>query len=358
MILLLLVGCAGSNAETGDTADTASPACVADLPELDLADAVVGYRYEPHEYALPWDNTARTIGMNVWYPTDAPTDEGATYIGLWSDPESRVDSPVAPQDCKRPVVIYSHGSQAWGGSAHALMRQFVRNGWVAVAPDHTDNLLTDNVDPRPTIYPLVRATDIVETLDWIADLPDSDPLSSKVDTSRVLVIGHSFGGQTSWLLSGVGFNADGVAELCAGTPCTPEEQGAFATPSGDERIVGVLPMAGSADAQLVDDSTWATVDTPILYMTGSEDNDGSEPYARAAAADVRWAEVEGGCHESFTSTDLACDTLPKDEGTLIVAAYAAAFGWATVLESDAAEITGVLDGSVEVSERVSLVRSR
>ncbi|MSP54807.1 MAG: hypothetical protein EXR69_04260 [Myxococcales bacterium] len=358
MILLLIVGCAGPDTGTQDSASSAPFACVPELPELDLADAVVGYRYEPHDYALPWDDSARTIGMNVWYPTEAPTAEGASYIGLWNDPDSRVDSPVAPSECTRPVVIYSHGSQAWGGSAHALMRQFVRNGWVAVAPDHTGNLLTDNLDPRPTIYPLVRATDIVESLEWVADLPASDPLSSRVDTSRVLVIGHSFGGQTSWLLSGVGFNADGVADLCTANPCSPEEQAAFGTPAGDDRIVGVIPMAGSADAQLVDDSTWGAVHTPILYMTGSEDNDGSEPYARSAAADVRWAEIDGGCHESFTSTDLACDTLPKDEGTEIVAAYATAFGWATVLESDAAEIAGVLEGSVVVSERVSLSRSR
>lgn len=356
MLLILLVACTGAPSDSADTAVV--PACVAEVPELDFDDAVVGYRYASHDYALPWDQTPRTIGMNVWYPTDAPTDEGAQYIGMWNDPDSRVDSPVSAQDCLRPLVLYSHGSQAWGGSNYALMQQFVRNGWIAAAPDHTGNTLIDDLDPRPVIYPLVRATDIVETLDWLATLPSTDPLFGKIDTSRVLVLGHSFGGQTSWLLSGVGFNQEGIATSCADGLCTAAEQAAFSTPAGDVRIVGVGPMAGSAAADLVDDSTWGDVDVPILYQTGSEDNDGSEPYARASAADVRWIEIEGACHESFTSTDLPCDTLPKDEGQAIVATYTTAFGWATVLQSDAPEVTGVLDGSIGVSERVTMVGSR
>lgn len=356
-MLLLLVACTGKAPDSGDTAAPAD-ACVPELPSIDTDDTIVGYRYVSHDYALPWDGTPRTIGLNLWYSTDAPTDEGAQYIGMWNDPDSRVDSPVDPRDCRRPLLLYSHGSQAWGGSNYELMQQFVHNGWVAVAPDHTGNTLVDDLDPRPVVYPLVRATDIVETLDWVASLPEDDPLYGKVDTSRVLVLGHSFGGQTSWLLSGVGFNTEGVATSCAEGGCTAEEQAAFDHPTGDPRIVGVGPMAGSADSTLVDDATWGDVGVPILYQTGTADNDGSEPYARASAADVRWVEIDGACHESFTSTDLPCDTLPKDEGQQIVWSYTLAFGWATVLGSDAPEVTGVLDGSIPVSTRVAFQHSR
>lgn len=355
VVAALLAGCAGVTPD-----DTAAdlPACVAEVPQIDFADGVVGYRASSIDYALPWDGTPRTIGLNVWYPTDAPSDTGAQYIGMWNDPDSRVDSPVRADDCRRPLVLYSHGSQAWGGNNYALMQQFVRNGWIAAAPDHTGNTLADNLDDKPVVFPLMRAADIVATLDTLAALPADDPLYGHIDTSRVVVLGHSYGGQTNWLLSGVGLNADGAAAACADGACTDDELRALAQPAGDARIVGVGPMAGSADATLVDDTTWADVDVPILYQTGSADNDGTEPYARASAADVRWVELDGGCHESFTSTDLPCATLDKDVAAPIVATYALAFGWSTVLGSTAPEVTGVLDGSVGVSDVATFQHSR
>jgi predicted dienelactone hydrolase len=352
-LLALLAACTGAP----DSADSAAPTrCVADAPDLSGTEPV-GYRSVSHDYALPWDQTPRTIGLNVWYPTEAPTEESARYIGIWNDANARVDSPISPANCLRPLVLYSHGSQAWGGSNSLLLEHFVRNGWIAAGPDHTDNLLSDDMGSKPVVFPLIRATDVLETLDWLENLPDDDPLAGKVDTSRVLVLGHSFGGQTSWLLSGVGFNQAGLDAACAEGACTEAERAAFSTPTGDDRIVAVGPMAGSADSALVNDATWAQA-TPVLYQTGTADNDGSDPYARAAAADVRWLEIEGACHESFTATDLPCDTLPKDEGAAIVAAYTTAFGWASVLQSEAPDVTGVLDGSVVVSTRVAFHHTR
>ncbi len=318
--------------------------CVADTPTLDVNDAVTGYRYEAHGYALPWDGIARTIGINVWYPTDDPSDEAALYIDIWPDADARTHSPVSGADCVRPLVVYSHGSQAWGGNGSPLLRQFVRNGWIAAAPDHTDNLLSQDIDPKPVNFPAIRAADVIETLDWLETLPDDDPLAGKVDTSRVVVLGHSFGGQTSWLLSGVGL--------------VESTEPALAEPLGDARIVGVGPMAGTAASDLVDDTTWGSVGVPILYMTGTADNDGSEAYIRASAADVRWIEIEGACHESFTATELPCSTLPKDQAAAITAAYATAFGWATVLEGDDAAMTEILDGTTVVSEAVRFQHSR
>lgn len=354
-LFALLAACTGTS-DSAPREDLPPVSCVADAPDLSGTEPV-GYRYVSHDYAFPWDQTARTIGLNVWYPTEAPTEESARYIGIWNDANARVDSPVSPVNCLRPLVLYSHGSQAWGGSNSLLLEHFVRNGWIAAGPDHTDNLLTDDIGSKPKIFPMIRATDVLETLDWLANLPDDDPLAGKVDTSRVVVFGHSFGGQTSWLLSGVGFNQEVLDAACADGGCTDQERAAFSTPTGDDRIVAVGPMAGSADSTLVDDSTWAQA-TPVLYQTGTADNDGSGPYARAAAGDVRWLEIEGACHESFTATELACDTLPKEEGAAIVAAYSTAFGWATVLQSNSPDVTGVLDGSIVVSSRVAFHHTR
>lgn len=342
MLLVFLFACDPAE-------DTATPpACVAALPENNPENTISGYRYQAVESSLPWNGEARSFNVNVWHPTDEPASTSARYINTFDDPDSRVNSPIREDDCLRPLVVYSHGSQGWGGNNAPMLRTFVANGWVAAAPDHTDNTLLDDDDEKPVTYSLIRAADVIATLDWFEGLPTDDALYGRVDTSRVVVLGHSYGAQTAWILSGVGFNADGADAACAGGKCTAEERSAFDAPMGDSRIVAVEPMAGSASADLVDDTTWAGT-TPVLYLTGSEDGDGSEAYQRAAAANLAWVELEGGCHESFTSTTLPCDTLDKALATPIITEYSTAFAWTYVLGSDDDAISSVLDGSAEVS---------
>ena len=342
MLFLLLFACDAAE----DTAATTT--CVTELPENNPENATAGYRYEPVGSALPWNGESRSFNVNIWYPTDEPSSVSARYIGTFDDAESRVDSPVREDDCQRPLILYSHGSQGWGGNNSPMLRTLVANGWIAAAPDHTDNTLIDDDDEKPVIYPLIRAADIIATLDWFEGLDASDPLFGHVDTSRVVVLGHSYGAQTAWILSGVGFSAAGADTACAGGKCTPEERSAFDAPMADARIVAVQPMAGAASADFVDDTTWAGT-KPILYVTGSEDGDGAEAFDRAETASAAWVELEGGCHESFTSTTLACDTLDKAVATPIITEFTTAFAWSAVLGSEDAGLAGILDGSSEVS---------
>ena len=65
-----------------------------------------------------------------------------------------------------------------------------------------------------------------------------------------------------------------------------------------------------------------------------------------------WIDIEDGCHQTFATG--ICADLEAEEGYAIVNAYALAFGRAHVLGDDSAEVVGVLDGSVTVSERVTM----
>jgi pimeloyl-ACP methyl ester carboxylesterase len=172
-----------------------------------------------------------------------------------------------------------------------------------------------------------------------------------------VVVGHSFGGQTAWLFSGPTFDDAAIDTRCAGNPpCDEAGRDAYRDIPGDPRVVAVAPMAGDAGTELVAESGWAGMRGPVLYMTGTEDFDGAPQYARTAAGDVTWLEVDGACHESFTSTGVPCPTLDKAEGHTAIATYLEAFVAAHALGSEEPAVVSVLDGTTEVSAAISVHR--
>lgn len=356
VLLLALVACD----PTAEPDDSATPSCDA-RPTVDRIDVPTGYRVVTAPVDAPWLEAAREVPVGIWYATEDTEGDAARYIETWEDPESFEDATFADPapGCKLPLVVYSHGSQAWGGNASPMLRHLVAQGWVAAAPDHLGNTLADNVEPRPVSYSLTRVADIRATIDAIEALPDDDPLAGRVDTSKVLVMGHSFGGQTAWLLAGPTFDTAVVAERCAaGEPyCSDAELAAFDAPMTDPRVTAVMPLDGFANEDLVAAEGWATADRPVLYLSKSGDGDDHE-ITTAAAADVTWGRFEGACHETFTDSPVSCSTFDKEEGHDVVSAYLTAFAAVKILGYEESPYTGILDGSTVVDERVTIQRTR
>jgi len=251
-------------------------------------------------------------------------------------------------------MIYSHGDQGWGGSSAVLARQFVQNGWIVVAVDHTGNTILDNTVPRPFEYDVVRAYDVRAALDLVADLPAEHPLAGHVDTSRVLVVGHSYGGQTAWMVGGAELDLDAIEARCAPL-CVQAELDAYAMYVPDPRVVAVVALDGEIRSDSVADTGFASMQATVMALTPGDMARHQDLFDRSQGADVTWVQLEGACHESFTSTNFGvCPTLELPTGQRITANYAIAFGIRHVLQSDDPALLDLLDGTTEVDPIVSV----
>lgn len=361
LVAALTSGCTGG-ASTGDTDDSdALVSCDAVMPSLEWDEKNTGFNQMELTYDVSWSGEARTIPWDLWYPTDAATGEAAAYRGAFVDPHAFVDASFADPapGCKLPLVVYSHGSQAWGGNDSPILRHLVAQGWIAAAPDHIGNTLDGNLDPRPATFSMTRVEDIRATIDAIEALPADHPLHGRVDTSKVLVMGHSFGAQTAWLFSGPTFDTESIALRCDGDTTTPEcgyVADAYAGSVDDPRVAAVLPLDGGAGTDLIADSGWSTATRPVLLLSQASSNPSDSNFSHAAlAADVTWVQVAGACHESFTSTAVPCPTLDKTEGLQITGRFVTAFAATQILGIQDSHALGVLDGTQDISEKLTIM---
>lgn len=323
----------------------------------------VGFRKLEVTYQPPGAESERTILVNLWYPTLDENGEGADYLGWFTDNDAWVDAtPVSPaSECGYPTLVYSHGHAGLGGGAAFLTRHFASHGWVAIAPDHTDNTIADNKEPRATSLYYLRALDVSTALDTVASLPEGDPLHARVAVDKVLLVGHSFGAHTAWSVAGARFDLDVIEENCrpgGSVPsgvCTEAELEVFASGVADRRVVAAVPMAGRIDRNWFGPAGHQSVEVPMMLLTGSEDDVGAEAqFETLIGVDLTWVDLDGGCHETFNLG--FCNTLPRDEGYAITRAHALAFGRRHVLGDDAPDVVSLLDGTGTISDRTTFRR--
>lgn len=318
----------------------------------------VGYRTIPLTYDAP-TMPGRTTTIHLWYPTLVAEGEHPVYNIAFPDPEAVVDAPLAPSayaDGHYPVHVYSHGDRGFAGTSHFLMRRFASHGWVAVAPDHTGNTLSDTPDPRPLNVTFLRGFDVIATLDALEALPVTDPLAGLLGLDAVVASGHSFGCHTMWSVAGATYAVDGpggFADDCtADMTCTAAELDAFRLGSHDPRIVAAIPMAGSINRTMFGPTGHASVTIPMLSMSGGADPVGAEgQFASTPEVDLTWIEIADACHQFFALGCSGDDPLDED---LIVGGWALAFARRHVLADRTTTVSSILDGTRTLSARVTL----
>ena len=349
---LLMCSCSSGDNTPKTEPDVVQPS-VLDYPVGNAGPFNVGYRSVDLSYSAKGSGGERSTVLHIWYPTHAESGSHPSYVGVFLDDQVITDAPpAAPVGLSYPLHLYSHGHMGFGPSSAFLMRYFASHGWISVAPDHTGNTIADNITPRPLAIYHLRAQDISAAIDAIAT---DTYFSTQVNAERVLLSGHSFGVHTCWAGVGATFDMEAVAGICRDAECPQADLDVLQGGVGDSRIMAAIPMAGSIDRNIFGDSGHSSVKVPLFSMSGSNDPVGANTqFETAAGVDLRWIDIEGGCHQSFGLG--SCDTLTAEQGFAVINTYALAFGRAQILNDSADNTLGILDGSVEVSPLVSFKR--
>ncbi len=264
--------------------------------------------------------------------------------------------PARPDSSPAPLIVISHGLSGDRTGFVNVARHLASYGFAVAALDHPgsdrrqlEDLLSGAAREiaQPTEF-ADRPRDVSYLIDELTRLSAANgPFANRLETARVGVIGHSFGGYTALALAGAQLNFETLQTNCdsedfifnAANPsmllqCTalsaPEQ---FAADLRDPRIQAVVAM-NPVGSSLFGQAGFSQIDIPILLVAGSDD-----PVAPALLEQIRpfiWltqseetapapdhylALIEGGSHlydvpglaggADFPSTNrLVSDSIP------------------------------------------------
>jgi predicted dienelactone hydrolase len=286
----------------------------------------------------------RIITVNIWYPTNDEDGDVGVYVGYLEDLDVFSDAAIADPvyETGFPLFLFSHGNFGYGGNSPFLMHHLTSHGFVVIAPDHKGNSVLDYGEDQVPMIKIWRMQDdqaaitALDQLDW----------GNKVYSQEVILSGHSFGSWDSWLLGGGVLDQNALDIFCESDvefsrPCTEIEREAFRTDFKDERIKGILPMAGAQYFEWFEENGRRNLSTSVYQMSGTDDDD--EPqrvFEENESTPLRWLEIQGGCHQAFALG--ACPNISNDDAFRITKAYNLAFAREILFQD--ASVTPKLNG--------------
>lgn len=286
-ILCCLIACflactAACNDESAP--DTPADHIVYDEPAFDeLGPYPISLRETTHTYDAPGLDAPREIPLLVWHPgqeIDDARKNNPKLAGILPIKESNAykDLPLADAE-NFPLAIYSHGSGGEPSLAYPFAEQLASRGWIVVGIHHTGNTTLDGLGDggvHEIISSVHRPLDVKEVLDAAQDGFGFGGFNDAIRTENVFVFGHSFGGFTSMLLGGAGYDiaraeeracdADDDSDACTFL-AQPAVQDAFDAGFADARV-GAIALQAPSMMGVLDPHG---VDVPTLLLSGDRD---------------------------------------------------------------------------------------
>lgn len=255
----------------------------------------ITHSYRPIEGADP-----REIIIDIWYPSEEDDGEPAQYLyGI--DPLAFEEASIGESihEGGYPIHLHSHGYRGWGATSSNLMIHFASHGWISIAPNHSENLLSDHESPLPVAHYIHRPLDLQESLNVLGGLEMFD----SIQQNNVLMSGHSFGaGYSTWGIAGATYaEASNFCNTGAGLEdeslrCTETERELFLSGAlVDSRITALVPMAGTIRSTFFGDTGHESVEKThsLSFWNRRQPRIGTKSFSEYERTGFSMAELGG-----------------------------------------------------------------
>jgi predicted dienelactone hydrolase len=161
-----------------------------------------------------------------------------------------------------PLVVLSHGGGCYGGSYSLVGDHWASHGYVVIQPTHPDSASVGfdmaTVEPRQMEGIIrQRVADMSLTLDHLAALEAAVPdLQGRMNVDRVVAAGHSMGGATALLATGLSLE----------NPFSRQR-----IESDESRYDALLLLSEPGGNPTLPDEPWRYISVPTFIYTGTDD---------------------------------------------------------------------------------------
>ncbi|MBX3086123.1 MAG: alpha/beta fold hydrolase [Anaerolineae bacterium] len=169
------------------------------------------------------EDAKRPLDAAIWYPALNPEHKKVEaeyrFLMLAGTGQALRDAPPDPSGGPYPLIVYSHGLGGAKYQSVFYLEQLASYGFVVIAVDHPGstfgNITMDAIIENIALRPLDVLREIAFAETWNAD---GGVLAGLIDTDRIGVTGHSFGGYTALSAGGARIDFDALRVWCASNP--------------------------------------------------------------------------------------------------------------------------------------------